>query len=136
MERVHGDLLKDPHEKREPVELEPVPPFVPGEYACPSCEAQPMGCHVIGEAGLFHCSKCSGVWLNGAHLPELREHHETQNFVAFPQTGIPPVHPQGARTCPVDGQKLEITRFQGVTADACPDCRGWYLDAGELRSLL
>lgn len=124
MERVHGDLLKDPHGKRDPVELEPAPAFVSGEFACPNCEAQPMGCHVIGEAGLFHCSKCSGVWLNRAHLSELRKHPETQDFVAFPQAGIPPVHAQGARTCPVDGQKLELARFQGVTVDACPDCRG------------
>ena len=136
MQRVHGDLLKDSHRSEEPEEVVPMPPFVPGEFTCPNCNNHPMDCHPIGQAGLSHCSKCFGVWLNGAHLTELRKHEESANFVAFPQTSVPPVHPPGTRVCPVDGKKLELTRTHGLTVDACATCRGWYLDAGELRSLL
>lgn len=136
MERVHGDLLKDSRQNPEPEESEPPPPFQTGEYTCPNCDTHPMGCHVIGQAGLFHCPKCSGVWLQGGHVPELRQHEATEKFIGFPQTSVPPVHPPGTRRCPVDGKKLELTRTHGLTVDACPTCKGWYLDAGELRSLL
>lgn len=136
MERVHGDLLDKPQGADAPKELQRIPPFLPGNYACPSCETKPMDRQPIGAAGLFHCGKCSGVWLNGAHLPELRKHKETKDFVTFPQAGAPPVHPPGTRLCPIDGETLELSRENGVTVEECPTCQGWYLDAGELGSFL
>ncbi len=136
MERVHGDLLQKPEVAGAPKELQRIPPFLPGDYACPSCGVKPMDRQSIGSAGLFHCAKCSGVWLNGAHLPELRKRKETKDFVTFPQAGAPPVHPPGTRVCPIDGETLELSREKGVTVEECPTCQGWYLDAGELGSFL
>ncbi len=38
--------------------------------------------------------------------------------------------------CPVDGATLLLSERQGVEIDYCPDCRGVWLDRGELDKLL
>ena len=38
--------------------------------------------------------------------------------------------------CPVDGSTLLLSERQGVEIDYCPQCRGVWLDRGELDKLL
>ena len=38
--------------------------------------------------------------------------------------------------CPVDGTSLQMTERQGVEIDYCPQCRGVWLDRGELDKLV
>jgi uncharacterized protein len=38
--------------------------------------------------------------------------------------------------CPVDGSELRITERQGIEIDYCPQCRGIWLDRGELDKVL
>lgn len=38
--------------------------------------------------------------------------------------------------CPVDGAQLVITERQGVEIDYCPQCRGVWLDRGELDKII
>ena len=38
--------------------------------------------------------------------------------------------------CPVDGETLLITERYGVEIDYCPDCRGVWLDRGELEKII
>lgn len=38
--------------------------------------------------------------------------------------------------CPVDGETLVITDRAGVEIDYCPQCRGVWLDRGELDKIL
>lgn len=38
--------------------------------------------------------------------------------------------------CPVDGTTLVMTDRQGIEIDYCPDCRGVWLDRGELDKLI
>jgi Zn-finger nucleic acid-binding protein len=38
--------------------------------------------------------------------------------------------------CPNDGTTLQMTERQGVEVDYCPDCRGVWLDKGELDKIL
>ncbi|MDP8970855.1 MAG: zf-TFIIB domain-containing protein [Actinomycetota bacterium] len=38
--------------------------------------------------------------------------------------------------CPVDGTVLQMTERQGVEVDYCPQCRGVWLDRGELDKIL
>ena len=38
--------------------------------------------------------------------------------------------------CPVDGNELRITERQGIEIDYCPQCRGIWLDRGELDKVL
>jgi uncharacterized protein len=38
--------------------------------------------------------------------------------------------------CPVHGSELRITERQGIEIDYCPQCRGIWLDRGELDKVL
>jgi Zn-finger nucleic acid-binding protein len=38
--------------------------------------------------------------------------------------------------CPIDGTTLQMTDRQGIEIDYCPDCRGVWLDRGELDKIL
>ena len=38
--------------------------------------------------------------------------------------------------CPVDGATLEMSERQGVEIDYCPNCRGVWLDRGELDKII
>ncbi len=38
--------------------------------------------------------------------------------------------------CPVDGAELVMTERQGVEIDYCPQCRGIWLDRGELDKII
>ena len=38
--------------------------------------------------------------------------------------------------CPVDGTTLALSERQGVEIDYCPQCRGVWLDRGELDKLI
>ncbi|MDQ4145104.1 MAG: zf-TFIIB domain-containing protein [Actinomycetota bacterium] len=39
-------------------------------------------------------------------------------------------------TCPVDGTELKMSERQGVEIDYCPQCRGVWLDRGELDKII
>lgn len=38
--------------------------------------------------------------------------------------------------CPIDGTQLVITERSGVEIDYCPQCRGVWLDRGELDKII
>lgn len=38
--------------------------------------------------------------------------------------------------CPTDSTTLQITERQGIEIDYCPDCRGVWLDRGELEKII
>lgn len=38
--------------------------------------------------------------------------------------------------CPIDGNELQMTERQGVEIDYCPQCRGIWLDRGELDKII
>ncbi|MGH2618525.1 MAG: zf-TFIIB domain-containing protein [Thermomicrobiales bacterium] len=38
--------------------------------------------------------------------------------------------------CPVDGTELRISDRQGIEIDYCPQCRGVWLDRGELDKMI
>ena len=38
--------------------------------------------------------------------------------------------------CPIDGTELRMTERQGVEIDYCPQCRGVWLDRGELDKVI
>ncbi|MBY6068798.1 zf-TFIIB domain-containing protein [Leisingera aquaemixtae] len=38
--------------------------------------------------------------------------------------------------CPIDGTELRMTERAGVEIDYCPDCRGVWLDRGELDKII
>lgn len=42
----------------------------------------------------------------------------------------------GPMACPVDGATLVMSERQGVEIDYCPQCRGVWLDRGELDKII
>jgi Zn-finger nucleic acid-binding protein len=40
------------------------------------------------------------------------------------------------RTCPIDGAALASRHRSGIEIDECPECRGVWLDRGELEGLI
>lgn len=38
--------------------------------------------------------------------------------------------------CPIDNAQLAITERQGIEVDYCPECRGVWLDRGELDKII
>jgi uncharacterized protein len=38
--------------------------------------------------------------------------------------------------CPIDGAELKIAERQGIEIDYCPQCRGIWLDRGELDKII
>jgi len=42
----------------------------------------------------------------------------------------------GPMACPVDGANLVMSERQGVEIDYCPQCRGVWLDRGELDKII
>lgn len=41
-----------------------------------------------------------------------------------------------AKKCPVDGSDLQVMDRDGVEVDQCPQCRGVWLDRGELEKII
>ncbi len=115
---------------------EDLPPLFNGVAKCPGCSKSSMGRHALGQGGLFHCSDCGGVWLDPEHLDEIKRDPQHADFIVFPRNAKPASIPQGQRCCPVDGETLDLVRRKGVTVDECPACEGWFLDPGELGTLV
>ena len=38
--------------------------------------------------------------------------------------------------CPIDGSELQMTERRGIEIDYCPQCRGIWLDRGELDKMI
>jgi Zn-finger nucleic acid-binding protein len=48
----------------------------------------------------------------------------------------PPTNEEPPMKCPVDDTTLAISDRQGIEIDYCPECRGVWLDRGELDKLI
>ncbi len=44
--------------------------------------------------------------------------------------------PNGPMACPVDGSTLVMSERSGIEIDYCPQCRGVWLDRGELDKII
>ncbi len=44
--------------------------------------------------------------------------------------------PSGPMACPVDGSALVMSERSGIEIDYCPQCRGVWLDRGELDKII
>jgi len=45
-------------------------------------------------------------------------------------------NPPGPMACPVDGTTLTMSERSGIEIDYCPQCRGVWLDRGELDKII
>lgn len=49
---------------------------------------------------------------------------------------IPPSRPSGGLPCPICRVNLVIAERQGIEIDYCPNCRGVWLDRGEIDKII
>ena len=84
------------------------------------------------------CDKCGGIWLDKGELEKL-DGLIKPVLVEFRK--VPEAEEQIKRiTCPKcltsrTMEKVESDRDKKVTMDICPDCRGIWLDGGELEAI-
>lgn len=103
---------------------------------CPACET---ALHRLTFQGLEldECRRCRGVWFDHQEIGQLltlqripRRFLET----AEQRTPLKRVE-EGRRVCPRCEVGLELAEVEGVRLDTCPECRGFFADAGEIRRL-
>ncbi len=136
------------------------PPAVGDYFRCPECfqqlrvPAQGEGLQTLpcvacsgrllayaggqGQLIIDFCSACEGFWFDGEELRKLVTRPELVDSFPLPPRGqkAPAVLSSRARRCPrCEGLPLIQTTLGDVVIDCCPDCRGSWLDAGELERL-
>jgi Zn-finger nucleic acid-binding protein len=80
---------------------------------------------------------CGGIWFDNFELKKVDEPHESADaLLGIPINPAVVVDAQGKRQCPkCDGQAMRrhfSSIKKQVELDSCPNCGGYWLDAGEL----
>lgn len=111
---------------------------------CPNCKGI-MDRDELGSFCIDRCPDCGGIWLDAAELDKvvaLNKSGASKGVVDRLDVGKRvPGGRTGTRTmrqCPRDRAALTITDSptqRHVVYDLCPQCRGIFLDAGELKDL-
>ena len=104
---------------------------------CPKCQSETLVGHKIEDVGVDRCSSCEGIWFDAQELGELLAEDAKQ--VASLRRGSVREELAGKKgNCPRDGGELLRVYSaieKTVIIDACPDCRGIWLDGGEFAKL-
>jgi Zn-finger nucleic acid-binding protein len=84
---------------------------------------------------------CGGIWFDAFELSQADEEEEAAGalLMDLSRESLIPVDPTRKRECPrCPGIKLHRHFFssrRGVQVDHCPNCAGYWLDAGELAAI-
>jgi Zn-finger nucleic acid-binding protein len=77
------------------------------------------------------CPECRGTWYDRAELARvLKDRGLHARIVDFPKGGS-----ESQLFCPRCGNQMRLRTDRDVEVDACPTCKGVWLDLGERRSL-
>jgi Zn-finger nucleic acid-binding protein len=85
------------------------------------------------------CPTCHGVWLDAKELSKLDDNFfvdvEEIEFkdVAPTESDVQLCCPRCAGAPPL--RKVSPSQYQGVVVDTCPNCKGFWLDRGELEKM-
>lgn len=104
---------------------------------CPKCQSDTLGEYAVENVAVDRCSVCEGIWFDAQELSELLAEDARQ--VASLRRGAVDQSADGKRgRCPRDEADL-LRVFSAiektVILDACPECRGIWLDGGEFAKL-
>ena len=104
---------------------------------CPKCKSETLVDFTIDGVTVDRCSACDGTWFDAHELTELLA--EDAQTVATLRRGGTHEELDGKKgNCPRDcGELLRVYSAvdRTVIIDACPDCRGIWLDGGEFEKL-
>ena len=108
---------------------------------CPACD-QVLTSIQVGAVEVDACQGgCGGVWFDAFELKKVDEEHEAagEHLTRLERGPDLMVDAARKRDCPrCEGIKLKRHRFSrtsGVEVDHCPNCAGYWLDAGELEKI-
>lgn len=108
---------------------------------CPACFNE-LTQKQIGSLVVDVCAGgCGGVWFDAFELQQVDEEHEIAGERLLDIRRDPNVHidPSRKRDCPrCEGIKLKRHFFSAkrrIEVDECPNCGGYWLDAGELAQI-
>ncbi|MGH9475925.1 MAG: zf-TFIIB domain-containing protein [Terriglobales bacterium] len=109
--------------------------------SCPAC-GTPLAAYAVFGMNFSGCPVCKGSWLYRDELRQLKNTVEEGSLRWLNDEVEDVENVAGAmckRLCPVcQGQKLMATRFgkSSASVDWCPQCRGMWLDRGELDTIV
>jgi hypothetical protein len=105
---------------------------------CPKCKTESFAAFSVQEVEVDRCSSCNGIWFDAQELVQLLTEDARQ--LTLLREGEKKAELDAKRgNCPHDNSPLlrvysSINR--SVIVDACPQCRGIWLDGGEFEKLL
>ncbi len=108
---------------------------------CPACDYELTEMEHGGvKVDVCH-GGCGGIWFDAFELQRVDEQHEvpTEHLLRIQRDPNRRVDSTRKRACPrCDGVKLKRHFFSArrrVEVDHCPNCAGYWLDAGELEEI-
>lgn len=107
---------------------------------CPKC-SNVLDRFFIKRVEVDLCSECGGLWLDAGELVKLRltvEEADIQELLKKMEgpRNVPPTSKRVKLPCPVCPGNLSFLNVEGVDLDMCTQCRGLWLDRGELEPAL
>jgi Zn-finger nucleic acid-binding protein len=104
---------------------------------CPECNLRMNKTSVEG-VELDVCRVCSGIWFDHNELSQIvgivKQHGCEDSDFLFERADCS--SRQRLRPCPKCRKSMEIVEYDGVEVDVCNDCRGIWLDKGELMEIM
>lgn len=104
---------------------------------CPECNLR-ISKTVVSGVELDVCRVCSGIWFDYNELSQIvgmlkKQGCEISGFL-FERADC--TSHQRRRLCPKCRKSMEIIDYGGVEVDICKECRGIWLDKGELMEIM
>jgi len=97
---------------------------------CPNCFT-PMHVKMLEAVEIDICPKCAGTWLDPGELKKLIKDKEISDYLTK-EIGT---KSESKLVCPRCGSLMDIEKAEDVEVDVCLDCKGVFLDAGEMAEL-
>jgi Zn-finger nucleic acid-binding protein len=104
---------------------------------CPKCKTDSLCEFTVDDVAVDRCSACDGIWFDAEELSQLLAEDARQVALLGRGSGQELADGKKGR-CPRDGAELMRVYSavdRTVIIDACPDCRGIWLDGGEFQKL-
>ena len=110
------------------------------KLTCPACkgELSPYKCEV-SSLEIDCCFNCRGLWFDGGELRRFFSSPKLYKKFRLPEQDFKgkPVDSGEARTCPrCTSQVLSQVKVGDVVVDECGECKGIWLDSGEVSRLI
>lgn len=104
---------------------------------CPACSRK-MDPLLVSNIEIDECRACYGLWFDHKELGQILASGKIPSRLLSKKT-VPSsvrLRPEGTRPCPRCSKVLDTSVIEGVTVDLCHDCKGLFLDSGELNQFL